>query len=88
MPIVEWAGAETEIMTKEQKPAHRAPRSADRKPQANRAPVTAAKPVEQPEPAQDMLDLLSAEQGYDFDSVISSWMPQKSCQKLQVKSAF
>lgn len=59
-------------MTKEHKPAHRAPRSADRKPQASRAPATAAKPVEQPAQAQDMLDLLiSAEQGYDFDSVIS-----------------
>lgn len=55
-------------MTKDNKPARRASGGAARKPQASRAAVSVAK-AEVPE--QDMLALLDADEGYDFDAVIS-----------------
>ncbi|WP_284335669.1 pseudouridine synthase [Comamonas sp. NoAH] len=49
-------------MTKEQKPARPASRTAERKPQAN---------PEVAQPKQDLLELLNAEPGYDFDAIVS-----------------
>lgn len=64
-----------EIMTKEQKPARRAPRSADRKPQAGRKPQ-ASRPFAPAAPAvvqaeEVVSPLLDADEGFDFDAVIS-----------------
>jgi len=57
-------------MTKENKPVRRAPGSAARKPQVARttAPAVAHATTA---PAQDMMELLGADEGYDFDAVIS-----------------
>lgn len=55
-------------MTKDNKPARRASGCSARKPQAPRAAVSVAK-AEVPE--QDMMALLDADEGYDFDAVIS-----------------
>lgn len=57
-------------MTKENKPVRRAPGSAARKPQVARttAPAVAHATTA---PAQDMIELLGADEGYDFDAVIS-----------------
>ena len=57
-------------MTKENKPVRRAPGSAARKPQVARttAPAVAHATTA---PAQDMMALLGADEGYDFDAVIS-----------------
>ena len=55
-------------MTKDNKPARRALGGSARKPQAPRAAVPVAK-AEVPE--QDMMALLDADEGYDFDAVIS-----------------
>lgn len=55
-------------MTKDNKPARRASGGSARKPQAPRAAVPVAK-AEVPE--QDMMALLDADEGYDFDAVIS-----------------
>ena len=55
-------------MTKDNKPARRASGGSARKPQAPRAAVSVAK-AEVPE--QDMMALLDADEGYDFDAVIS-----------------
>lgn len=57
-------------MTKENKPVRRAPGSAARKPQVARttAPAVAHATAA---PAQDMMELLGADEGYDFDAVIS-----------------
>lgn len=57
-------------MTKENKPVRRAPGSAARKPQVARttAPAVAHATTA---PAHDMIELLGADEGYDFDAVIS-----------------
>jgi len=57
-------------MTKENKPVRRASGSAARKPQVARttAPAVAHATTA---PAQDMMELLGADEGYDFDAVIS-----------------
>ena len=55
-------------MTKDNKPVRRAPGSVTRKPQAARATAPATNAVA---PEQDMIDLLGADEGYDFDAVIS-----------------
>ena len=55
-------------MTKDNKPARRASGGSARKPQAPRAAVPVAK-AEVPE--RDMMALLDADEGYDFDAVIS-----------------
>lgn len=57
-------------MTKENKPVRHAPGSAARKPQVARttAPAVAHATTA---PAQDMMELLGADEGYDFDAVIS-----------------
>ena len=55
-------------MTKDNKPARRASGGSARKPQAPRAAVSVAK-AEVPE--KDMMALLDADEGYDFDAVIS-----------------
>lgn len=57
-------------MTKENKPVRRAPGSAARKPQVVRttAPAVAHATTV---PAQDVMELLGTDEGYDFDAVIS-----------------
>lgn len=57
-------------MTKENKPVRRAPGSAARKPQVARTTVPAVAHATTA-PAQDMMELLGADEGYDFDAVIS-----------------
>lgn len=56
-----------EIMTKEHKPAHRAPRSTERKPQMDRASTPEV--ANAPQPA--LTDVSNAESGYDFAAVIA-----------------
>ena len=57
-------------MTKENKPVRRAPGSAARKPQVARTTASAVAHATTV-PAQDMMELLGADEGYDFDAVIS-----------------
>ena len=56
-----------EIMTKEHKPAHRAPRSTERKQQMDRASTPEV--ANAPQPA--LTDVSNAESGYDFAAVIA-----------------
>jgi 23S rRNA pseudouridine2605 synthase len=56
-----------EIMTKEHKPAHRAPRSTERKQQMDRASTPEV--AHAPQPA--LTDVSNAESGYDFAAVIA-----------------